>query len=78
MECLKLNVPALVSQQVHHHFEVRLNGDVLRHDVEVGPVEENLAEEFEGLTFGYIVCGEQEGVVHCKELEEARTVIISM
>lgn len=70
MEGLELNVSALIPQQVHHHLEVCLNRDVLGHDVEVGPVEEDLAEEFKRLAFGYIVRGEQESVVHSKELGE--------
>ena len=44
MERLKLNILALISQEVHHHLEIRLIGDVPRHDVEICPIEENLAE----------------------------------
>lgn len=44
MEGFELNVLALVSEEVHHHLEVRLVRDVARHDVEVGPVEQDLPE----------------------------------
>lgn len=47
MERFKLNVFALVPEQVHHHFEVGLARDVSGHDVEIGTVEENLAQQLE-------------------------------
>ena len=44
MERLELNVLALVAQQVHHHLQVSVVGDVPGHDREVGAVEQDLAE----------------------------------
>lgn len=60
MERLKLDILALVPQQVHHHLEVPLARNVLGHDVEVGTVEQDLAEEFDGLPFRYVVGGADE------------------
>ena len=47
MESFKLEVFALIPEQVHHHLEVGLTGDVSGHDVEIGTVEENLAQQLE-------------------------------
>ena len=44
MESFKLNVLALISEEVHHHLEVGLVRNVACHHVEVGPIEENLAK----------------------------------
>lgn len=44
MERLKLDVLALVSQQIHHDFQVVLRRDIAGHDVEIRPVEQNLAQ----------------------------------
>jgi hypothetical protein len=60
MERLELDVLALISQQVHHHLEISFAGDVSRHDIEVCTVEENLAQEFEGLAFRHVVGRENE------------------
>ena len=47
MERLKLYVLALIPEQVHHHLEVRLVRDIARHDIEVCPVEQDLAQQLE-------------------------------
>ena len=47
VERLKLYVLGPVPQQVHHHLEIVLIGDVPRHDLKVGSVEKDLAEELE-------------------------------
>jgi hypothetical protein len=44
VECLELNVLALVPQQVHHHLQIRLVRNVLRHDIEVCPIKQDLAQ----------------------------------
>jgi hypothetical protein len=45
-------------------------GDVGGHDYVVGAVEEEFAEEFDGLAFGYVVGGaEEDGVVVSGEEE---------
>ena len=46
MERLKLNVPTFIPQQVHHQFQVTLVRNVPRHDIEIGPVQEDFAEQF--------------------------------
>lgn len=55
MECLELDVLALIAEEVHHHLEVDVVRDVARHDVEVGTVQEYLAEQFERLPLRHIV-----------------------
>ena len=55
MECLKLNVFALVSEQIHHHLEVRLVGDVARHHVEIRTIQQNLSQQLQGLSFRDVV-----------------------
>lgn len=42
VEGLKLDVAALIPQEVHHELEVLWLADVLRHDGEVVAVEEQL------------------------------------
>jgi hypothetical protein len=44
MEGLKLNVLALVTEEVHHHLEISIIRDVTCHDAKVGTVEKDLAE----------------------------------
>lgn len=68
MKSLKLDILALIPQKVHHHFQIRLAGNVPRHDIVIGAVQEDLAEELEGLALGDVVGGEDEGVVHVEEL----------
>ena len=55
VERLELDVLAPVFEQVHHHFQVLLVRDVARHDFEVGPVEQDLAEQLERLPFRHVV-----------------------
>ena len=55
MESLKLNVLALVPEEVHHHFEVGLVGDVPRHYIEVCSIKEDLAQQLERLSFRNVV-----------------------
>lgn len=45
MECLELNVAALILQQVHHQLQVVCIGNVTRHDCEVGSIQENFAQQ---------------------------------
>ncbi len=47
VERFKLDVPALITQKVHHHLEVRFRADIPGHDVVIGSVEEDLSQEFE-------------------------------
>ncbi len=35
MECLKLDILALVSEQIHHHLQIRLIRNVPSHYVEI-------------------------------------------
>ena len=57
MERLELNVLALVPQEVHHHLQVGVVGDVSGHNGKVGAVEQNLAQKLERLAFGHVVVG---------------------
>lgn len=60
VERLELDVLALIPQQVHHHLQIGFAGDVSRHDIEVCAVEQNLAQEFQRLTFRHIVVRKNE------------------
>lgn len=55
MKRLKLDVLATVLEEVHHDLEVLLVGDVARHDLEVCPVEQDLAEQLERLALRDVV-----------------------
>lgn len=45
MEGFKLDVPAVVSQQVHHQLQVLCFTDVFGHDRKVIPVQKKLPEQ---------------------------------
>jgi len=45
MECLELDVLALISKEVHHHLQVGFVGNVAGHNVEICPIEQDLAQE---------------------------------
>jgi hypothetical protein len=47
VESLELDVLALVSKHVHHHLQVAFLSNVSSHDIEIGTVEEDLAEQLE-------------------------------
>lgn len=49
MKGFKLDVPALVSQHIHHELEVLRLADVFRHDGEVMSVQEKFAEELKNV-----------------------------
>ena len=68
MECLELDIFALVALQVHHHLQVGVVRDVPRHDGEVGAVEQDLAEKLERLAFGDVVVRLDEGGIRFEEL----------
>ena len=55
MEGLELDILALIPQEVHHHLQVRLVCDVPCHDVEVCPIQQDLAEELQRLSLRDIV-----------------------
>jgi hypothetical protein len=44
VESLELNFLALVSKHVHHHLQIAFLSNASSHDVEIGTVEEDLAE----------------------------------
>lgn len=74
MECLELNVLALVSQGVHDDLQILNAGDIPGHDSVVAPVEQYLAEELEGLTFSHVIWRENKRFVCCKELRIMKSV----
>lgn len=45
MESLKLDVPAVVSQQVHHQLQVLRFTDVFCHDSKIIPVQKKFPKE---------------------------------
>ena len=47
VECFELNIFALISQQIHHHLQVSLVGNVSGHHAEVGAVQKDLAEQLQ-------------------------------
>jgi hypothetical protein len=57
VERLKLDVLALISQEVHHHLEVRFVGNVLGHDIEIGSVKKDLPQQLERLSLRDIIIG---------------------
>ena len=61
VESFELDVLALVSKHVHHHLQVGFLSDVSGHDVEIGTVKEDFAQELKGLALGDIIVGKQEG-----------------
>lgn len=70
MKRFELNILALASKHVHHHLEIRLLGDIPRHDIEIGTIEQYLSEKLKRLPFGDIVLGEDECRKGRKELFE--------
>lgn len=68
MKCLELNVLALITKKVHHHFQVSFVGDVASHNVEICPIKEDLAQELKRLSFRDIIIGEDKGCKRGKEL----------
>jgi hypothetical protein len=65
---LKLDIPALVSQKVHHHLQVCLRADVAGHDTVIRPIEQDLAKQLERLSLVDVVGGENERRIHREEL----------
>jgi len=47
VEGLKLDVAALVPEQVHHEFQILRPADVFRHYGEIVPVEKQLTQQLE-------------------------------
>ena len=69
---------AIVFEEVHGEFEVVPRCDVLGHDDVVGAVEEEFAEELDGLAFCHVGLGEEEDgvvVLHEEELVVGREVL---
>lgn len=68
VEALVLYHLAVVAQQVHADLEVLAAVHVGGHDVVVGAVEQDLAEELDGLALGHVAVGlDQDGVVFAEE-----------
>lgn len=63
VEALVLDHLAVVAEEVHADLEMLAAVNVGRHDGVVGAVEEDLAEEFDGLAFGDVAVGLDEDVV---------------
>lgn len=68
MKRFELNVLALTAQHVHHHLQIRLLSDITCHDVEIGAIEQDLAEKLERLPFRDVVLGQDERRKGRKEL----------
>jgi hypothetical protein len=69
VEALVLDHLAVVTEKIHANFEVLATIDVICHDGIVGAVEEDLAEELDGLTLGHVAVGLDEDVVVLVEEE---------
>jgi hypothetical protein len=54
MKTLVIDHFPVVSQQLHDDLEVFARVDVLCHDIVVGPIEQNLAQQLDGLTLRHI------------------------
>jgi len=63
MKALVLHHLAVVSEQVHANLQMLSAVDVLGHDVVVGSVEEDLAQELDGLPLGDVAVGLDQYVV---------------
>jgi hypothetical protein len=55
MKRLKLDILALIPEQVHHDLEVVLGRNVASHNVEVCPIQQDFAQKLERLAFGDVV-----------------------
>lgn len=55
MEGLELNVLALISEQIHHHLQIRFICDVPGHDVKIRAIQENFPEELQRLSLRHVV-----------------------
>lgn len=71
MECLELNILALVSKEIHHHLQIRLVGDVPRHHIEVGSIQEDLSEELQRLPLRHVVGRQDKCSVRGEELQDS-------
>ena len=47
VEGFELYASTFLSQHIHHQFEILRVGDVFGHDVEVVPIEQQLAEQLQ-------------------------------
>lgn len=56
----KLHVLTLATQQIHDRLEIRVLRNEPRHDTEIRPIEQDLAEQFERLPLGDVVPREHE------------------
>lgn len=66
VECFKLDVSAVVSQQIHHQLQVLGSTDVLGHDGEVVSIQKEFPKELQRLPFGDVVVRVQELLIFCK------------
>ncbi len=74
VEGLKLDVASLLLQHVHHELEVVGIGNIFGHHREVVPVEQELAQQLEGLPPSHIVVTVQKPLILHKHLKQRRTV----
>jgi len=75
VECLKLNVLALIAEEVHHHLEVGIVRNIACHDVEIGTIEKYLAKQFKRLPLRYVVGRQYEG---SERVEESVVVLVQV
>ena len=87
VECLELDILALVPKEIHHHLQIRLARDIPGHHVEVRTIEQDLAEELERLALRDVIvrenqCDERreelrfkEGVAQLSELSVVRKLV---
>ena len=68
VESFVLNHSSMVTQQLHAQFEVLALRHVGGHDSVIGAVEEDLAQQFDGLPFSHVrVRVEEETIVEAEE-----------
>ena len=63
MEGLELNIPGPLLEHVHHQLQVVGTGDVLGHDGEVVPVQQQLSKQLQGLSPRHVVLRVQQLLV---------------
>lgn len=70
MKGLELNGLGVPAQQIHHDLEVVGRIDKFHHDIEVGPVKQQLAQQFKRLALGHVVAAHQQDGVLLDEIVE--------
>ena len=69
VKCLVLYVFAFISQQIHSQLEMLGRVDIRQHDIVVCSVQQYFTQQLDRLPLGYIVGGDEQGVVSHEKLQ---------